>query len=69
MDVFLILSSFLITSLLMIEYETKGSVSLARFYSRRFLRIWPLLGLALCLNYLVVPLMAIFQEVFITALS
>ncbi len=56
-DVFLILSSFLITSLLMIEYETKGSVSLARFYSRRFLRIWPLLGLALCLNYLVVPLM------------
>ena len=45
-DVFLILSSFLITSLLMIEYETKGSVSLARFYSRRFLRIWPLLGLA-----------------------
>jgi peptidoglycan/LPS O-acetylase OafA/YrhL len=54
-DVFLILSSFLITSLLMIEQTAKGSISLPRFYSRRLLRIWPLLGLALCLNYLVLP--------------
>jgi peptidoglycan/LPS O-acetylase OafA/YrhL len=54
-DVFLILSSFLITSLLMIENEAKGVISLPRFYSRRFLRIWPLLGLALFLNYVVLP--------------
>jgi peptidoglycan/LPS O-acetylase OafA/YrhL len=54
-NVFLVLSSFLITSLLMLEAETKGSISLPRFYSRRFLRIWPLLGLALALNYLLLP--------------
>jgi peptidoglycan/LPS O-acetylase OafA/YrhL len=54
-DVFLILSSFLITSLLLMEQNASGSISLARFYSRRFLRIWPLLGLALFLNYALLP--------------
>jgi peptidoglycan/LPS O-acetylase OafA/YrhL len=54
-NIFLVLSSFLITSLLMLEADTKGSISLPRFYSRRFLRIWPLLGLALLLNYLLLP--------------
>jgi peptidoglycan/LPS O-acetylase OafA/YrhL len=54
-NVFLVLSSFLITSLLMLEAQTKGSISLPRFYSRRFLRIWPLLGLTLLLNYLLLP--------------
>jgi peptidoglycan/LPS O-acetylase OafA/YrhL len=54
-DVFLVLSSFLITSLLLVEFDTKGGISLSRFYSRRFLRIWPLLGLALFLNYVVLP--------------
>jgi len=49
-NVFLVLSSFLITSLLMLEAESTGSISLPRFYSRRFLRIWPLLGLALLLK-------------------
>ena len=54
-NIFLVLSSFLITSLLMLESQAKGSISLSRFYSRRFLRIWPLLGLALFLNYLLLP--------------
>ena len=54
-NIFLVLSSFLITSLLMLESQAKGSISLPRFYSRRFLRIWPLLGLALLLNYLLLP--------------
>ncbi len=54
-NIFLVLSSFLITSLLMLEAQAKGSISLSRFYSRRFLRIWPLLGLALFLNYLLLP--------------
>lgn len=54
-NIFLVLSSFLITSLLMLEADAKGSISLPRFYSRRFLRIWPLLALALLLNYLLLP--------------
>lgn len=54
-NVFLVLSSFLITTLLMLEAEAKGSISLPRFYSRRILRIWPLLALALVLNYLLLP--------------
>jgi peptidoglycan/LPS O-acetylase OafA/YrhL len=39
----------------MLEADAKGSISLPRFYSRRFLRIWPLLALALLLNYLLLP--------------
>ncbi|HEY1769581.1 MAG TPA: acyltransferase [Chthoniobacterales bacterium] len=63
-DVFLVLSSFLITSLLLIENDAKGRISLSRFYSRRFLRIWPLLGLAFCLNYLVLPAIDYFPNGF-----
>ena len=54
-NLFLVLSSFLITSLLMLEAEANGTISLPRFYIRRFLRIWPLLGWALLLNYLLLP--------------
>lgn len=61
-DIFLILSSFLISTLLLIEYERKGGISLLRFYSRRVLRIWPLLFLALCLNYLALPTFNYFQD-------
>jgi peptidoglycan/LPS O-acetylase OafA/YrhL len=63
-NVFLVLSSFLITSLLLLEAEKKGSISLARFYSRRVLRIWPLLGLALGLNYLLLPAINYFPDGF-----
>jgi len=63
-NVFLVLSSFLITSLLLLEAEKKGSISPARFYSRRVLRIWPLLGLALALNYLLLPAINYFPDGF-----
>jgi peptidoglycan/LPS O-acetylase OafA/YrhL len=63
-NVFLVLSSFLITSLLILEAEKKGSISLARFYSRRILRIWPLLALALALNYLLLPAINYFPDGF-----
>ena len=66
-NVFLVLSSFLITSLLMLEDKAKGAISLPRFYSRRFLRIWPLLGLALALNYLLLPAINYFPEGFSNA--
>ena len=42
LDVFFILSAFLITELLLRERALKASVDLKAFYSRRLLRIWPL---------------------------
>lgn len=41
-DLFFGLSSFLITTLLLIERETGGKVDVGAFYMRRLLRIWPL---------------------------
>jgi peptidoglycan/LPS O-acetylase OafA/YrhL len=41
-DLFFVLSSFLITRLLLIEKETRGKVDIGSFYVRRILRIWPL---------------------------
>jgi peptidoglycan/LPS O-acetylase OafA/YrhL len=40
--VFFLLSAFLITELLMREYEQAGKIHLIAFYLRRILRIWPL---------------------------
>jgi peptidoglycan/LPS O-acetylase OafA/YrhL len=40
-DVFLVLSGFLITCLLTEEWRDEGSISLKRFYLRRCLRLWP----------------------------
>jgi peptidoglycan/LPS O-acetylase OafA/YrhL len=39
---FFVLSAFLITTLLLREYESTGDIHLAQFYKRRALRIWPL---------------------------
>lgn len=40
-DVFFVLSGYLITSLLLAERDRYGSISLPRFWARRFLRIGP----------------------------
>ena len=50
MALFFLLSSFLITTLLLIKQETTGTINLRAFYVRRVLRIWPLyfFFLALC---------------------
>ena len=40
-DVFFVISGFLITSHLVGELRTRGSISLARFYGRRILRLLP----------------------------
>src|SRR6266568_5670873 len=42
LDVFFILSAFLITELLLREKEVRGVPDLKAFYIRRLLRIWPL---------------------------
>ncbi|MBW0008185.1 MAG: acyltransferase [Sphingomonas sp.] len=41
-DLFLCISSFLLTRLLLAEHDRLGSISLRKFYIRRALRIWPL---------------------------
>jgi peptidoglycan/LPS O-acetylase OafA/YrhL len=43
-DVFFVLSGFLITSLLISEWDERGGVSFRDFYARRALRLFPALG-------------------------
>jgi len=54
-DVFFVLSGFLITGLLVQEWQTHGSIDLWRFYARRMLRLMPALWVMLLL--LLVPLL------------
>src|ERR1044072_9927297 len=42
-DVFFVLSGFLITRLLASEYEHRATIGLTRFYVRRILRLYPAL--------------------------
>ena len=46
-DIFFALSGFLITSLLLQEWQERGAISLKRFYVRRALRLWPALWVTL----------------------
>ncbi len=53
-NIFFVISGFLITGLLLKEKSATGSISLSRFYARRFLRIVPVaylyLGVLIVLN-------------------
>ncbi len=51
-DVFFVISGFLITGLLIRELETRGKVSLTRFYARRAKRLLPATGLVLIVTTL-----------------
>ena len=58
-DLFFVLSSYLITELLSREQSLRGSVDVRSFYIRRALRIWPLyyafLGMIVVIEPLLVP--------------
>ncbi len=54
-DIFLCLSSFLLTSLLIMEHQNTGSVSIKQFFIRRALRIWPLYYLLIILGFVIFP--------------
>lgn len=54
-DLFFVLSGFLITSILVEEYNKTGSIDLKRFYIRRFFRLAPALLVMLAGYLLVAP--------------
>jgi peptidoglycan/LPS O-acetylase OafA/YrhL len=54
-EVFFVLSGFLITRLLLREKDHAGAVSLPRFYVRRSLRIWPLYFAVVFVLWVVLP--------------
>lgn len=56
-DVFFVLSGYLITRILLAEHQTAGSLDLRRFYSQRLLRLTPPLLLLLLLYALFAPLL------------
>lgn len=49
-DVFFVISGFLITGLLLREWSTRGSINLAVFYARRFRRLLPAALLAIAVT-------------------
>jgi len=57
-DVFFVLSGFLITGLILVDHETTGRVRLRRFWRRRALRLLPALVLVLVAISVAVPLLA-----------
>lgn len=54
-DVFFILSSFLLTWLGINEYKQKGNFSFINYFIRRALRIWPLYILLMIFSFVLVP--------------
>jgi len=54
-QLFFILSGFLITTLLLLERKRYGRVALRSFWARRILRIWPLYYLIIVLGFFVLP--------------
>lgn len=56
-NLFFVLSGFLITYLLLHEQSRTGTIAVSRFYIRRILRIWPLYYLIVFLGLIVLPIL------------
>jgi peptidoglycan/LPS O-acetylase OafA/YrhL len=54
-ELFFVLSGYLITYRMLVEQEARGRVSISAFYLRRALRIWPLYYLVVFIAFGVVP--------------
>ncbi len=54
-DVFFVISGFLITSILMGEYQSSGGIRFGHFYKRRFMRLMPAYLLAMGFGLLLLP--------------
>ncbi len=54
--IFFFLSGYLITTLLMDEYERSGQINIGKFYLRRLFRLFPPLLVTLCIAYSLVAL-------------
>ena len=65
-DVFFILSSFLLTWLGINEYKIKGNFSFINYFIRRVLRIWPLYYLLMIFSFIVLPYAASAMQVPVT---
>jgi peptidoglycan/LPS O-acetylase OafA/YrhL len=57
-NLFFVLSGFLITYLLIRENETRGRINVGKFYMRRILRTWPLFYLSVFFGFVVFPYIA-----------
>lgn len=60
-DLFFVLSGFLITYLLLVEEAKTKTISIKDFYIRRILRIWPLYYLIVLLALFILPNIEMFQ--------
>ena len=65
-NLFFVLSGFLITFLLLVENEKSGTVDVKKFYIRRILRIWPLYYLIILFSLFLIPVFANNFEIFKT---
>jgi peptidoglycan/LPS O-acetylase OafA/YrhL len=54
-NVFFVLSGFLITYVLLVEHQKTKTIHIKKFYIRRMLRIWPLYYLITILSFFVFP--------------
>tara|TARA_R110000787_G_scaffold46639_3_gene113092 strand:- start:9358 stop:10644 length:1287 start_codon:yes stop_codon:yes gene_type:complete len=54
-DVFFVISGFLISSILMSEHQSSGSIRFGHFYKRRFMRLMPAYLLAMGFGLLLLP--------------
>ena len=55
-NLFFVLSGYLITYLLLTEKNNSGTINIKNFYIRRILRIWPLFYFVVLLGFFLFPL-------------